>query len=245
MSDTGSRKKSLTHKEIQEQFGTKRLSYVVQDDAKPAQGKRMSHADISAMYGRKSSSGGHGGRKLSHREVAEQYGSGKRGSFVVREGVDGPKMTHAEIASKYGMANATRRKSMSLAPMEKIKKFYDCAQTKEFGQMAGLLSEDVKWVVYGPNESPLNGHFSGTSSVGGWLRKCEELYKTEKITPENFYNSDLEAHSDKWHGFHVSGRSNGTMGSTGEPYSMQFADTWLIDDSGAIIFRQTNFNVYS
>ncbi len=114
--------------------------------------------------------------------------------------------------------------------IELARAFYEAFEEDNLDAALDLLDEDIVWEFQGPKAIPYTGIFRGKEQVAGFFKAISEYVEAEEFNVEEFL-----AEGDN---VVVLGDERMRVKSTGQTFSMGWADIFTFKDGRLVRFRE-------
>ncbi len=110
-----------------------------------------------------------------------------------------------------------------------VRKVYERFQQKDLPGILATLSEDVTWIVHGPQGIPYAGVRAGKTEVASWFELFGASVEMRRFEPHVLTGSQRHVI--------VTGRAEGLARATGRPFGTHWCHLWTIHDGEVVQFE--------
>ena len=111
-----------------------------------------------------------------------------------------------------------------------VRDAYAAFQRGDIEALIGMLSEDIDWQFYGPEELPLTGQRKGKPEVGRFFKQVGELWNFERFEPRQFISQGDDVV--------VLGNYGGTAKPTGRKFAAEWSHLFVVKSGKIAKFRE-------
>ena len=115
-----------------------------------------------------------------------------------------------------------------------VQQAYDYFQSGDIPTLLGLLSEDVKWLIPGPERVPTSGNWHGREQVGRFFQTLSDTLEVQQFEPREFVAQDEKVVALGHYVWHVK--------STGGEWESDFAHVFTVRGGTVTRFQEYTDN---